>query len=194
MNGLAIDGDALGNQLQMRTGGAAGATTKSSHQRLNHAHSGSLAIRAGNVNDWSGTLGMAKDVHQHLDPLERWVNLGLRPALIQLGFHLCELAQLLCGGLQRSRLVDWAVHIDRQAQAFLGHGDLTEAHVIGHAVIGHHTGDFARLKVLDDLGVSRIEFELRRCGGLFSHRRLFLRHRIVLAAKIQTNLPCNLIV
>ena len=70
MDGLAIYGDALGNQLQMRTGGAATATTESSHQRLNHANSGSLAISAGNVNHRSGTLGMAKDVHQHLDPLE----------------------------------------------------------------------------------------------------------------------------
>ncbi len=82
----AVQADPLGDALHVRAGVAAGAQLEDGEQLLDHPGGGGLAVGAGDVDGGEGPLGLAQDVHQGLDPVERGLQLVLRPALGE--FHL----------------------------------------------------------------------------------------------------------
>ena len=91
---LAVDGDAFGDDLQVRAGCPPGAAVECAHQRFDHPHHGGLAVGSRNVDHRECTLRVAEQIHQHLYALERRVDLRLRPALIQLRVDLRQRGQV----------------------------------------------------------------------------------------------------
>ena len=96
---LAVDGDAFHRGLQVRAGGAAGASMERGEQRVDHPGHRRLAVRAADVDARVTTLRGAQDLHQCRDARGAGLDLGLRPALIE---QVLDLQQ--CGDLVRRRL------------------------------------------------------------------------------------------
>ena len=127
MDGRPVDADAFGDQLQVRAGGASGTAVEGAQQRLDHPHRGGLAVRAGHVDGGEGALRGTQQVHEHLDALQRRVDLRLRPAFVELLLDLSQLSQVLRGDRALdggvgvlAGVLPAAAEIERQA----GFGDL----------------------------------------------------------------------
>ena len=66
---------------------------------------------------------MAEQIHEHLDAIEGRLNLGLRPALVELVFYLREGAQLFGRDLLWGGLVVFVLAAHAQVERQAGFGD-----------------------------------------------------------------------
>ena len=78
-DGLAVEADPLGHRLQVRAGEPADAQADGRDQRLDHPRRGGLAVGAGEVDRGVAALGVAQQLHERLDAVQRRVQLGLGP-------------------------------------------------------------------------------------------------------------------
>jgi hypothetical protein len=90
---VAVEADPLGDRLQVRAGVAAHPKAEAAQDRVDHPRGGGLAVGAGDQDHRDRPLRVAEDVHQVADPIQRRVELGLRPAGGERRLHLGQ-AQL----------------------------------------------------------------------------------------------------
>jgi hypothetical protein len=77
---LAVDADALVDALEVGTGEPAGAQVERAQEGVDHPAGRGLAVGAGEVDDRVGPLGVAEQLGERLDALERRLEPGLGPS------------------------------------------------------------------------------------------------------------------
>ena len=91
----AVEGDALGDPLQVRAGVAPGARADPGEQRVDHAGDRALAVGAGDVDDRVRALRVAEHLDERADAVERRRDAGLGPAVVELGLDGAQLGERL---------------------------------------------------------------------------------------------------
>ena len=120
VDGVAVDADALGDQLQVRAGHQANTAVEGAQQRINHAGGRGLTVGASDLDDVEGTLRVTQEIHEHLDALEARLDDGLWGAGVELRGDLGQLRELFRRSLLGGGLLVILLATEVEGQAGVG--------------------------------------------------------------------------